>query len=58
MENPLFNVVAMNYFQTYDSSRTDRNFVHEWIESRLTIAQTDKEEEAWEHFAKYVQQTQ
>ena len=56
MENRLFNVQAMNYFQTYDSSRTDRNFVHEWIESRWAIAQSDREDEAWEHFAKYLQQ--
>ena len=44
----MFNLEAMNYFQTYDSTRTDRNFVHEWIDSRTRIASIDQEDKAWE----------
>jgi len=44
----------MNYFQTYDSSRTDRNFVREWMDSRLQIAPIDEEDKAWGKFMEFV----
>ena len=58
MENTIFNFESRNYFLSFDSSRTDINFVHEWIESRFVISKADREDEAWYKFADYVEPTQ
>jgi len=36
-----FNSEAWNYFQTFDSKRTDKNYVCDWIDSREIISSID-----------------
>ena len=51
-----FNSEAWNYFQTFDSKRTDKNYVCDWIDSREIISSIDQEEKAWGVFIKSIEE--